>query len=125
MVCNIAKFEKRQIGVITKRVIRLLNLEIEEDTPIFINGNNLELTEEKHPNDFAKYGKDLKIIIDSPTYVAQHPINKSIEYIRVYKQEQDYVFVAVRVSLKGIYYVRTLFVMADEKIYKYWLKAHL
>ena len=64
MICDIAKFEKRQISVITNRVIKLFNLEIEENTPIFINDNNLELMANKHPDDFAKYGRDLKTIID-------------------------------------------------------------
>jgi hypothetical protein len=123
MECNINKFKKRQIGKIANRLIELLSLEIKEDTPIFINDNNLELIAEKHPDDFAKYGNDLEKIINNPTYISQHPINKSIEYIKVYKQEQDYVLVAVRVSLGGNYYVRTLFVMSEEKVYKYWLKG--
>ncbi|MHB1377736.1 MAG: PBECR3 domain-containing polyvalent protein [Candidatus Humimicrobiaceae bacterium] len=123
MECDTTKFKKRQIGKITNRVIRLLNLEIEEDAPIFINDNNLELIAIKHPYDFAKYGNDLEKIINNPTYISQHPINKSIEYIKVYKQEQDYVLVAVRVSLSRNYYIRTLFVMSDEKVRKYWLKG--
>ena len=101
----------------------MLSLEVEEDTPIFINDNNLKLMGKKHPDDFAKYGADLENIIENPTYISQHPKNGSIEYIKVYKKEQDYVLVAIRISHKQNYYVRTLFVMADEKIYKYWIKG--
>jgi hypothetical protein len=123
MRCIKNLFKKRKIAEITSRVIYLLNLAIPEGTPIYINDNNLEQIKRKHPNDFTKYSNDLIEIINKPTYVSQHPINKSIEYIKVYKEVQDYVLVAVRVSYGGNYYVRTLFVMSNEKIYKYWIKG--
>jgi hypothetical protein len=120
---NHDRFKKRQIGKITDRVIKLLNLNIEIDTPIYINGNNLSNIKRKHPQDFKKYGHKIKTIIENLTYISQHPRNGSIEYIKVYKEVEEYVLVAIRISHRGNYYVRTLFVMAEEKIIKYWLKG--
>jgi len=114
-------FKRQKISKITVRVITLLSLNILEDTPIYITNNNIVQIKKKHPEDFAKYGNDLLEIINEPTYISLHPINKSIEYIKVYKKEKDYVLVAVRVSYSGSYYVRTLFVMSNDKVYRYWL----
>src|SRR4030042_3718133 len=118
-------FIRREIAKITDRVICLLSLDIEEGTPIYITDNNIKTIKRKHPEDFNKYGNDLVGIINNPTYISQHPINKSIEYIKVYKKEQDYVLVAVRVSIEGNYYGRSLFVMFDKKVYRYWLAGAL
>jgi len=115
-------YKKRKIGKIDDRVIYLLDLNLPEGTPIYINNNNISRIKRKHPNDYAKYGKDIVDIINKPTYITQHPINKSIEYIKVYKEEQDYVLIAIRLSSGGNYYVRTLFIMSDKKVYKYWMK---
>ena len=116
---------KREIAKITGRVIYLLELDVKEGTPIYINDNNIERIKRKHPEDFIKYGNDLIEIINNPTYVSRHPVHGSIEYIRVYRKQQDYVLVAVRVSTMENYYVRTLFVMSNEKVYRYWIKGVL
>jgi len=116
---------KREIAKITDRVIYLLELDVKAGTPIYINDNNIERIKRKHPEDFTKYGSDLIEIINNPTYVSLHPVHGSIEYIRVYRKEQDYVLVGVRVSTTENYYVRTLFVMSNEKVYRYWLKGVL
>ena len=118
-------FKKRKIAEISDRVIYLLELDIDEKTPIYITNNNIKQIKKKHPEDFTKYGENLLEIISNPTYISQHPINKSIEYIKVYKKEKDYVLVAVRVSFGGNYYVRTLFVMSENKVYRYWLSGAL
>ena len=110
------------IGKIDKKVIKLLNLTIPIDTPIYIRQGKIRRIEVKHPADFRTYGKDISKILKSPDYVAKHLKNNSISYIKVYKYVGDYVLVAARPSKGGKQYVRTLFVMADEKVYKYWIK---
>lgn len=51
--------QKREIAKITGRVIGLLDLDVKEGTPIYINDNNIEGIKRKHPEDFTKYGSDL------------------------------------------------------------------
>lgn len=113
------------VGKINKRVIKLLNLTIPIDTPIYIRQEKIKRIKVKHPGDFRIYGKDISKILKSPDYVAKHLKNNSISFIKVYKSTGDYVLVAVRPSRSEKQYVRTLFIMANEKVYKYWIKNAL
>ena len=59
--------------------------------------------------DYEKYGKDISKIIENPTYVARNPTQGSIEYIKEYKINNEFVLVAVRISNKGTMFAKTLF----------------
>ena len=74
---------------------------------------------EKHANDFEKYGSKIGDIIRNPTYLASNKKKKSMEFIKEYKIENDYVLVAVRVSNNGVHFARTMYIMANEKVKKY------
>lgn len=110
---------KIQIGVINKRVIDLTGVSIPPGTPIIIGDQNVDHMKNDHPDDFVKYSSDISEILNNPTYIAKHPAKDSIEYIKVYSNNNDHVLVAVRVSGKGTYFARTLFVMSQDKIEKY------
>ena len=110
----------KQIGKVTKKIIKILGLEYDEEEPIFIGDANLNHMQEKHPEDFAKYVSQLEDIIKNPTYLARNEKKKSIEFIKEYKIDNDFVLVAVRVSNKNVHFVRTMYVMADEKVEKYF-----
>lgn len=110
----------KQIGKVTKRIIKILNLNYEEEQPIFIGIENIKHMKEEHPKDFKKYGAFIEDIIKSPTYLARNEKKKSIEFIKRYKVNNEYVLVAVRVSGNDIHFVRTMYVMADEKVKKYF-----
>ena len=74
----------------------------------------------QHPEDFEKYGADIENIIKNPTYLARNEKKKSIEFIKEYKIDNDFVLVAVRVSNQNVHFARTMYVMADEKVEKYF-----
>lgn len=116
-----------KIGEIKEVVITVLNLSLNPDTPIFVGETNIEHMKSEHPEDFEKYGGKLAEILENPDYVAKHPKKDSIEYIKVFYDEEkdDHVLVAVRASKTGIYYARTLFVMGTEKVEKYTNKGAL
>lgn len=109
----------KQIGKITKKVIQTLNLNIEEDTPIYISESNIEHMKNKHLEDYNKYGKQIANIIENPTYVAKHPKKDSIEYIKKYIINDEYVLVAVRVTKNEVNFTRTMFVMTEKKVNMY------
>ena len=111
-----------EIGRVTQRVVELLDTDYIVDTPIHIGEENIEKIRIKHPEDFEKYEQDIGKIISSPDYIAKHPKDNSIQYVKVYRQDNNYVMVAVRASGGEKLYVRTLFVMSEEKIFKYWRK---
>jgi hypothetical protein len=79
----------------------------------------------EHPDDFKKYFNQLKNILLAPDYIAKHPKKPSIEYIKLFYDEdkEDYVLAAVRASSRGVFYARSLFIMSDEKVEKYRKKS--
>ena len=94
-------------------------LKLEAKTPILIGEANINHIKEKHLDDFEKYGKNLKDIIKYPTYLARNEKKNSIEYIKEYKEQNDFVLVAVRVSNKNVHFIRTMYVMDNVKVLKY------
>lgn len=103
------------IGKVNKRVIQLLGLDYKDELPIILGDSNIEHMKRQHPLDYEKYGKDIKNIINSPTYVALNPNQGSIEYIKEYKIDNDFVLVAVRISNNGTMFAKTLFRMTERK----------
>ena len=118
MVRKVKEMNK-QIGKITKKVIDTLNLDIEEDTPIFIGEANIEHIKTRHLEDYKKYGTQISNIIENPTYVARDEKKNSIEYIKKYIINNEMVLVVVRASGKNQQFVRTMYIMAEKKIKKY------
>lgn len=105
----------KQVGKVTKKVMELLDLEYEKELPIILGNSNIEHMKRQHFEDYIKYGRDIKEIINNPTYVARNPNQGSIEYIKEYKLNDDFVLVAVRISNKGTMFVKTLFTMPERK----------
>lgn len=105
----------KQIGKVNKKVIELLGLDYEEELPIILGDTNIEHMKRQHLKDYEKYGKNIKDIIKNPTYVARNPNQGSIEYIKEYKIEDEFVLVAVRISNKGTMFAKTLFTMTKRK----------
>lgn len=118
---NNMRLKPKKIGAVNGIVINKLNLSIKENTPIFISETNIEHMKSRHPEDYEKYGDKLVDIISNPDYLALHPNNGSIQYIKVFYDEakEERVLVAVRTSKKGTIYARSLFVMSDEKVERY------
>lgn len=110
-----------KVGEIDEVVIKILNLSIGPNAPIFVGEQNIQHMIDKHPEDFSKYGGKIAEILENPDFVAKHPKKDSIEYIKVYFDEEkdERVLVAVRATTRGIHFARTLFVMSDEKVKKY------
>lgn len=110
----------KQIGKVTNKIIKILNLKYKKEEPIFIGDANLKHMEEEHPEDFKKYGSKIEEIINKPTYLARNEKKNSIEFIKEYKVDNEFVLVAVRVSSNNVHFARTMYVMADEKVKKYF-----
>ena len=92
--------------------------------PIILGDTNVEHMKREHLQDYNKYGKDIEDIINNPTYVAKNPNQGSIEYIKEYKLDNDFVLVAVRISNKGTMFAKTLFRMTEKKKNIYLSKGY-
>lgn len=104
----------KKVGKLSKKVIELLNLNYDE-MPIILGDTNIQHMKNKHYDDYMRYGKYIPDIIANPTYVAKNPNQGSIEYIKEYKINNDFVLVAVRLSNKGTLFAKTLFIMTERK----------
>ena len=114
----------KQVGKLNRKVIQLLNLEYENELPIILGDTNIEHMKRKHFCDYQKYGKDIENILKKPTYVAKNPNQGSIEYIKEYKVDNEFVLVAVRISNKGTMFAKTIFVMTERKKNIYLKKGY-
>ena len=108
----------KQIGKVTKKTSEILGLDYKNEKTIFIGEANIAHMKAEHPEDYKKYGSKISEIIANPTYLARNEKKKSIEYIKEYKVDNEYVLVAVRVS-NNVHFARTMYVMADEKVERY------
>ena len=126
---------KRIVGTISAQVIALLGLNIPDNTPIFLGDSNVEHMQSRHLKDFEKYGEftgsgeisdyfekygcHISDILKSPDYVARNPKDQSIEYVKEYKIDEEYVKVAVRISNSGTFYARSLYVLNSGRVNRF------
>lgn len=112
-----------KIGELEQKVIDTFGLNMTAGTPILCGAANIKHMQTKHPADFEKYGSMIDEIIAAPDYICKHPQKDSIEYVKVFKNENnEHVLVAVRASGKGVLFARTLFVMDKGKVEAYQAK---
>lgn len=107
---------KEKIGVINNRVIQLLKLNIIPDTPVYIGETNDLHMKNKHNCDYSKYRDHISEILNSPDYVGLNQKDNSIEYVKEFIENGEYVKVAVRVSISNNYYARTLYVLNSRRV---------
>ena len=92
--------------------------------PIFLGNTNIEHMKRQHLNDYIKYGKDIENILNFPTYVARNPNLNSVEYIKEYNCNNDFVLVAVRISNQGSMFAKTVFKITKRKKEIYLKKGY-
>lgn len=116
-----------KIGKFSKKIIDLLNLNIPENTEIYIGNQNREHMEKKHSHDYYYYYHHLlPNIISNPDYVGIEPKNNSIEYIKEVSIDPSVIIkIAIRVSSNGKYFVRTMYNISDHKIQSALNKGYL
>ena len=68
----------KPIAYITQSVIKLLNLDIASNTPVYIGKTNIEHIQNRHPYEYEKYYSDIRKIISFPDYVGLTPKDASI-----------------------------------------------
>ena len=102
------------VGHIEDKVLVLLGLEAPDDFNIYLGEQNIDHMIETHPFDYNKYGCDIELILSQPDFVGYH--NDSIEYVKEYQIDDEFVKVAVRVARSGKYYARTLFALNKERV---------
>ena len=115
----------KKVGIINNTVQDKLKLEINGDSNIYIADTNIKHMKTSHPDDYSKYGNYLKEILSSPDYVGLNPKDSSIEYVKEFKMNNDYVKVAVRISAGKKYYARSLYILNRNRVNNFIKKGTL
>lgn len=116
---------KKQVGTINSKMITILGLSIKENTPIFIGDSNIAHMKSSHPKDFQKYGIDLELILNALDYVGINPNDNSLEYVKEYCVDNEFVKVAVRVSSGNTFYARSIYILNNKRVHNFIAKGTL
>ena len=115
----------RKVGQITSEVINTLGLNHSAGCPIYIGETNIAHMKDTHPVDYEKYGLQIEEILSNPDYVGMNPKDKSIEYVKEFLIEGEYVKVAVRIAHSGRFYARSLYVLNANRVHNFINKGTL
>ena len=118
--------DRKIIGYFSEKVIKLLDIDISPDTPIYLSESNISHIRDTHTDAYIKYFDKITEIISSPDYVGIAGVYaSSIEYIKRFEEDDEWVNVAVRTSQNGVYYLRSMFAIGEGRIQDYLKKKYL
>lgn len=115
----------KPIGYITNEVIRILNLKLSPNTPVFIGDTNIEHIKKRHPYEYSQYFSDISNILNTPDYVGLNPKDASILFVKLYEINGEYIRAAVRITSGGRCYIKTLHLLSTCNAERYIKKGTL
>ena len=113
------------VGTISPRVAELLSLNGLANGTIYLGETNIAHMQACHPTDYEKYGASIALILKEPDYVGKNEKDGSIEYVKEFLVDHEYVKVAVRVSLSGRLFARSLYVLNRKRVENFIAKGTL
>lgn len=113
------------VGCVSDKIKQILSLPSLGDDNIYLGESNLQHMQKSHPEDFEKYGAELIKILAFPDYVGQNPRDNSLEFVKEFVLDGDFVKVAVRLSAGNCYYARSLYVLNRHSTENYIAKGTL
>ena len=114
-----------KVGIVSEYIIKLLELSSLRDNNIYMSATNIAHMETSHPSDYAKYKDQIQNILAYPDYVGQNPNDNSIEYVKNFMIDNEYVKVAVRLSSGEKYYARSLYILNRRRVENFIKKGTL
>lgn len=109
----------REVGIVTKEICDLLEISPPEDDRVYLGDTNIIHMKSRHPEAFEKYGEKIVEILAYPDYVRKNPKDGSIEYVREYFENNEFVKLAVRLSNTNKFYARSLYILNDSRVDRY------
>lgn len=113
------------VGILTADIITALGLHYNEGEPILLGSGNISHMMKRHPNDYAKYGQFIPAILSHPDYVGQNPSDGSIEYVKNFEVNGEFVKVAVRLSGGNTLFARSLYILNSNRVQNFIQKGTL
>lgn len=114
-----------EVGILSAQVVSLLGSALQPGQPIYLGPSNIAHMQSSHPADYAKYGNYIPSILAAPDYVGENPKDGSIEYVKEFVVNGDYVKVAVRLSSGGALHARSLYVLNHNRVINFIKKGTL
>lgn len=102
-----------------------MGLQIPANTPVFLGASNIAHMQAKHAADYANYGTDIPQILANPDYIGINRKDNSIEYVKEYRINNEFVKVAVRVTGNSRYFVRSIYVLNKSRVQNFINKGTL
>lgn len=113
------------VGYISQSVIETLHLKLKPNTPVFIGESNIEHIKSRHPYEYDKYYRDISTIINSPDYVGKNPKDGSLLFVKLYKVQEEYIRVAVKITSDRRCFAKTLHSLSTCNAERYLEKGTL
>lgn len=107
----------KKVGKLSANVASVLGLMQRKNQPIMFGDSNREHMKRKHPEAYKKYGKHIPKILSHPDYVRINPRDDSIEYVKEFKVDGEYVKVAVRADRgDNALFARSIYVLSPDRV---------
>lgn len=114
------------VGYIPTHVVTLLNIsDCTAPIPVHMGPSNTAHMKSNHPADYAKYFNYIALIVTTPDYVAINQKDSSIELVKEFITNGEYVKVAIRVSKSGKHFARSLYVLNPNRVANFIAKGTL
>ena len=113
------------IGNISSAVASAVNHPEYSGKPVILGDDNITHMKNFHPEDYRKYGNRINEIISTPDYVGINKKDESIEFVKEYYINGNYVKLAVRASAKGTFFARSLYTLNRNRVEDFVKKGTL
>ncbi len=115
----------QKIGIVSDKIQKTIKIQSLEDNSIYLGDTNIEHMKSSHPEDYQKYGSELENILNNPDYIGLNPKDNSLEYVKEFNIDNEYVKVAVRVSSSSKYYARSMYILNNNRVNDFIRKGTL
>jgi len=113
------------VGTISPTVESTLGITSPNDRNIYLGDTNIQHMKNSHPGDYEKYKDELVNILSNPDYIGLIPSDSSIEYVKEFLHDNEYVKVAVRVSSGDRYFARSMYILNNKRVNNFIAKGTL
>ena len=115
----------KKVGEFTEKVINQLQLNIPIGTPILIGESNETHIKSRHPYEYDRYYNQIPDIIAKPNYIGISPKDGSIQFVKEFFVNSEYIRVAVKITKNTKCYVKTLHLLSTCNAENYIKKGTL
>ena len=115
----------KKIGTLSTRIEKILHLNDIKDRNIYLGESNIVHMQKAHPKDYEKYKDELSNILAFPDYVGINKKDLSIEYVKEFVIDNEFVKVAVRVSGNEKLFARSMYVLNNKRVQNFIEKKAL